>query len=202
MKKSQTDKQKINLEEFRWINQPANFKLNSEVLTLETNPKTDLWQRTYYGFRNDNAPAFLTEIEGDFTFSVKANFDYKNQYDQCGILLYQDSENWVKASIENENKAIARLGSVVTNLGFSDWATTDIPASVSEVWYRLSRRGQDFYVEFSDDGEVYKQMRILHMHSQITFAKVGVYACSPLESNFKAVFSEFKIGPCQWQLHN
>lgn len=202
MKKSQTDKQKINLEEFRWINQPASFKLNSEVLTLETNPKTDLWQRTYYGFRNDNAPGFLREIEGDFTFSVKTNFDYKNQYDQCGILLYQDSENWVKASIEHENKVIARLGSVVTNLGFSDWATSDIPASVSEMWYRISRRGQDFYVEFSDNGEVYKQMRILHMHLPIAVAKVGIYACSPLESNFKAVFSEFRIGSCQWQLHD
>ena len=202
MKKFQTDNQKIDLKEFRWINQPANFKLNSGVLTFETNPKTDLWQRTYYGFRNDNAPGFLREVEGDFTFSVKTNFDYKNQYDQCGILLYQDSENWVKASIENENKEIARLGSVVTNLGFSDWATIDIPASISEMWYRFSRRGQDFCVEFSDDGEIYKQMRILHMHLPITVAKVGIYACSPLESTFKAVFSEFKIGPCQWQLHN
>ncbi len=91
----------IELKDFSWVNQPSNFELNNDGLIIITEPETDLWQRTYYGFRNDNAPAFLTEIEGDFTFTVKTSFDYKNQYDQCGILLYQDSENWVKASIEN-----------------------------------------------------------------------------------------------------
>ncbi len=193
---------KIDLKDFTWINQPTNFELNGNNLTIQTQPGTDFWQRTYYGFQNDNAPAFLTKIEDDFTFTVKTNFDYKNQYDQCGILLYQNSENWVKASIENENKTMARLGSVVTNLGFSDWATTDIPATISELWYRLSRRGQDFYIEFSEDGENFKQMRVLHMHKPISIARVGVYACSPLQSNFKAVFSEFKIESCKWELHN
>ena len=193
---------KINLNDFNWINQPSNFELDNDCLSIETEPETDLWQRTYYGFRNDNAPAFLTEIEGDFTFTVKTSFDYKNQYDQCGIVLYQDSENWVKASIEYENETIARLGSVVTNLGYSDWATTDISATVTEMWYRFSRRGEDFYIEYSTDGENFKQMRVLHMHKPIVTARFGVYACSPLKSGFKAAFSEFRIGPCEWQLHN
>ncbi|WP_397312917.1 DUF1349 domain-containing protein, partial [Paenibacillus elgii] len=36
-----------------------------------------------------------------------------------------------KASIEYENEEYQRLGSVVTNHGFSDWATTDIgPLSI------------------------------------------------------------------------
>ncbi len=195
-------KNKLNLKDFTWINQPANFELDSKSLTIQTQPETDFWQRTYYGFQNDNAPSFLTEIEGDFTFTVKAGFDYKNQFDQCGILLYQDSENWVKASIECENKTIARLGSVVTNLGFSDWATTDVLATISEFWYRLSRRGQDFFIEYSEDGKSFKQMRVLHMHKPIVIAKVGVYACSPLQSSFMAVFSEFKIESCKWELHN
>ena len=195
-------KNKLNLKDFTWINQPANFELDSKSLTIQTQPETDFWQRTYYGFQNDNAPSFLTEIEGDFTFTVKAGFDYKNQFDQCGILLYQDSENWVKASIECENKTIARLGSVVTNLGFSDWATTDVLATISEFWYRLSRRGQDFFIEYSEDGKSFKQMRVLHMHKPIVIAKVGVYTCSPLQSSFMAVFSEFKIESCKWELHN
>lgn len=193
---------KRDLKEFNWINQPANFKLNSKSLTIQTQPDTDFWQCTYYGFQKDNAPSFLTEIEGDFTFTIKANFDYKNQSDQCGILLYQDSENWVKASIEYENKTIAKLGSVVTNLGFSDWATTDVLATISEFWYRLSRRGHDFFIEYSEDGKNFKQMRVLHMHRPISFAKVGVYACSPRQSSFHTVFSEFKIESCKWEMHN
>lgn len=195
-------KDKINMKDFTWINQPANFDLDGKYLTVQTQAGTDFWQRTYYGFQNDNGHSFLTEIEGDFTFTVKTNFEYKNQFDQCGILLYQNSENWVKASIENENEKMARLGSVVTNLGYSDWATTDIPSALTEMWYRFSRRGQDFYLEYSSGGETFKQMRVLHMHQAISIAKVGVYACSPLQSSFKAVFSEFKIEPCKWELHN
>ncbi|NQU53602.1 MAG: DUF1349 domain-containing protein [Bacteroidetes bacterium] len=193
---------KIDIKDFTWINQPTTFDLNGNNLTIQTQPETDFWQRTYYGFQNDNAPAFLTEVENDFTFTVKTNFEYKNQYDQCGILLYQNSENWVKASIENENEILARLGSVVTNLGFSDWATIDISATIVELWYRLSRRGQDFYIEYSEDGKIFKQMRVLHMHKPISVARVGVYACSPLKSSFEVTFSEFKIDSCKWELHN
>ncbi len=195
-------KDNLNLLNFRWINQPETFQLDKDRLVIKTQSDTDLWQRTYYGFQNDNAPAFLTEIENDFTFLVKTQFNYKTQFDQCGILLYQNSENWIKASVEYENNKISRLGSVVTNLGYSDWATLDIPSDVNEMWYRFSRRGQDFFIEYSEDGNTFKQMRIIHMHESIEVAKIGVYACSPLQSSFKGTFSEFKIEPCRWELHS
>lgn len=190
------------LNEYYWLNQPQNFQLEAGRLLMETDPGTDYWQRTYYGFRNDNAHTFIREVEGDFSFTVKTEFETKMQYDQCGIILYQDSENWMKASVEYENTDFARLGSVVTNLGFSDWATADVPASTNEVWYRLSRRKQDFYLESSPDGMQYQQMRMFHMYNYITIARVGVYACSPLESSFKARFSAFELSECRWPNHH
>ncbi len=189
----------LKLENFKWINKPKKFVKEYNRLLIETEPETDLWQRTYYGFQNDNAPAFLIAIEGDFTFEVKTEFEEANfMYDQCGVLMFIDSENWVKISVEYENELFSRLGSVVTNLGYSDWATTDVPSGISEMWYRLSRRGQDFYIENSVDGISYRQMRIFHMHQTVAEINVGVYACSPQNSSFDAVFSEFKIGPCLW----
>lgn len=68
-------------------------------------------------------------------------------------MLYQDSDNWFKLGCEYENEKIIRLGSVATSLGYSDWATTDIPASVNELHLRVSRRGQDFLLEHSFDGK-------------------------------------------------
>jgi hypothetical protein len=187
------------LYKYRWMNQPKHFVVEKNRLIIETEPGTDLWQRTYYGFQNNNAPSFLQEVEGDFSFVVKTEFEESwFMYDQCGLLLYIDSENWVKVSVEFENDSISRLGSVVTNLGYSDWATTDIPADTSEMWYRLSRRGQDFYIENSTDGKTYRQMRMLHMHKISEKVQIGVYACSPLKSSFNAVFSEFGTGPCEW----
>lgn len=187
------------LHKYRWMNQPKHFVVEKNRLIIETEPETDLWQRTYYGFQNNNAPSFLQEVEGDFSFVVKTEFEESwFMYDQCGLLLYIDSENWVKVAVEFENDSISRLGSVVTNLGYSDWATTDIPAETSEMWYRLSRRGQDFYIENSGNGKTYRQMRMLHMHKTSEKVQIGVYACSPLKSSFNAVFSEFGTGPCVW----
>jgi len=104
----------------------------------------------------------LWEADTNFTFSARANFQYRRQFDQCGIILYLNDRNWFKASIEHEVNSDARLGSVVTNDGYSDWATTDI-APVEQMYYQLSRRGPDFLVERSADGVQYTQMRIFHM---------------------------------------
>lgn len=190
-------------EDYFWHNQPKRYLIEKKSLTILTEPGTDFWQRTYYGFRKANAPAFLTEIKGDFTFSVKTEFeDSYYLFDQCGILMFIDDENWFKVSVEYENKKFSRLGSVVTNQGFSDWATTDIPAGVSEMYYRISRRNQDFYIENSLSGKNFRQMRILHMHKKTDTVNIGVYACSPLKSTFKAFFSKFKLDDCIWTEYN
>ncbi len=186
-------------ENFYWLNQPQRFLIEKKSLIILTDPETDLWQKTYYGFGKTNAPAFLCPVKEDFTFSVKTEFeDSYYLYDQCGILMFIDENNWFKVSVEYENRKFSRLGAVVTNLGFSDWATTDIPAGVNQMFYRISRRNQDFLIENSLEGKNYRQMRILHMHKKIETAQVGVYACSPSKSTFKASFTKFKIEDCIW----
>jgi len=189
----------IDLAKFHWINPPARYEICEDSLIIHTDPVTDFWQRTYYDFRHDNAPAFVFPVaEREFSFTVKTQWSPARLFDQCGVMLYLDADNWVKASVEYDNERISKLGSVVTNLGYSDWATTDIDTVVNEMWYRLSRRGQDFLVENSPDGASFKQMRIFHMHKPIDVVNIGVYACSPLESSMPAEFSHFNLGECQW----
>ena len=138
-----------------------------------------------------------------FSFIVKTDFSESNhRFDQCGIVMYLDSENWLKASVEYENEEYQHLGSVVTNLGYSDWATTAIPASVKSMWYRLSRREDDYCVECSSDGISFSQMRICHMHKGGGLIRFGLYACSPENSSFRAVFSEMRLLECQWKAHD
>ncbi|EJL6325651.1 DUF1349 domain-containing protein, partial [Vibrio cholerae] len=189
----------VNFTAGKWISEPKVSEVTSEFVSITTEPKTDFWQRSYYGFRNENAPALLIDSKDNFTFTAKVSFAYQQLFDQCGLIVYIDNENWFKASIEYENQSFSRLGSVVTNLGYSDWATTDIPLP-KEIWYRLSRRGPDFLIESSFDGLVFNQMRIFHLHQlgETTIemgkcnpplptqkvASFGVYACSPSESSF------------------
>ncbi len=194
----------MKLEDFKWTRQPANFKIAEDKIEIVTKPFTDLWQRTYYHFQNDNAPVFQMETdEKYFSFVVKTDFrDSHRRFDQCGIVMYLDSVNWLKGSVEYVNKKYQHLGSVVTNYGYSDWATTAIAASVKSIWFRLSRREDDYCIECSSDGQAFEQMRICHMHEGKDKIRFGIYACSPENSSFKAVFTDMRMMECQWKAHD
>jgi uncharacterized protein len=201
----------------KWLNPPKLFEISDRLVKITTQPNTDLWQRSYYGFRNDNAHALLFETGNNFSLTVQASFEYRSRFDQCGLIIYLNTDNWFKASIEYEDQDISRLGSVVTNQGYSDWATTDISTPTS-IWYRLSRRGPDFLIESALNGTDFKQMRIFHLHclgeTSIEMGKLdppapaeqpvsfGFYACSPLNSSFEARFSNWKFEPCLWMAHS
>ena len=110
---------KLDMKNFRWTREPEEFMIDENRVEITTQPGTDLWQRTYYHFRNDNAPVLQMETdEKFFSFVVKTDFSGSHhRFDQCGIVMYLDSENWLKASIEYENDAFQHVGGVATNHG-------------------------------------------------------------------------------------
>ena len=194
---------KFDAKKLEWTRQPASSSITDEKIEVVTAPHTDLWQWTYYHFRNDNAPVLQMKTkEKYFSFVVKTEFDSHRRYDQCGVVVYLDSENWLKASIEYENEEFQLLGSVVTNRGFSDWATTEIPGNVRSMWYRLSRRADDFRIECSDDGIHFRQMRVCHLYAATGEVAFGIYACSPEDSSFQATFTHMEMTECKWLPHD
>ncbi len=193
----------MNTANFKWTREPKSYRIENDKVEIVTEPYTDLWQKTYYHFQNDNAPVLQMETEEKFfSFVVKTDFAQSHQrFDQCGVVMYLDSENWLKGSIEYENGEFQHLGSVVTNNGYSDWATTAIPVSVKSMWYRFSRREDDYCLECSEDGINFSQMRICHMCEGGGKIQFGIYACSPQDSSFKAVFTDMRLTECQWKAH-
>ena len=194
----------FNIRDFKWTREPAACTVSDDRVEIVTKPHTDLWQRTYYHFRNDNAPVFQMETEEKFfSFTVKTSFEESHhRFDQCGIVMYLDSENWLKGSIEYENEQFQHLGSVVTNHGWSDWATTAIDAGIKSMWYRLSRREDDYCIECSADGAHFSQMRVYHLFQGGGKIRFGIYACSPEDSSFRAVFTDFALTECKWLAHD
>lgn len=200
----------------RWLNEPATHNVSQHEVRITTDPGTDFWQRTYYGFRNANAHALLWNEPENISLTVRVRFDYQTLFDQCGVAVYLSDDCWFKASIEYHDASFSRLGSVVTNAGHSDWATVDIK-SCGEIWYRLSRRGPDFLIESSSDGAGFTQMRIFHLADlgettpqmgqqdppapPLKPAPMGLYACSPLDSSFTAVFDNLTVEPTRWMSH-
>lgn len=184
-------------KDFTWYNPPKQFH-TGKGLEITTDPGTDYWQRTHYGFSKDDGHALLTKFKGDFTLTAHCHFFPQSQYDQCGLLIRENTENWVKVSVEYENQVISRLGSVVTNMGYSDWATQDILSSIQEKWLRLHKLGDDLMIEHSDDNHRWKQMRIAHLHHSNREMKIGLYACSPKGKGFTCRFDSIQITDCQW----
>lgn len=113
------------------------------------------------------------------------------------IPLLMEAQNVPGLSISVMDKS--RLGSVVTNHGYSDWATTDISSSIKEMWYRLSRRESDYYIETSTDGINFKQMRAFHLFEGAGEISFGIYACSPTSSSYKATFTNMAVTECKWE---
>ena len=183
--------------DFFWFHEPAQYHLGNglEILTDE---KTDFWQRTHYGFQRDDGHCLLTRQIGDFSLLTHVEFQPRQQYDQCGLIVRIDSQNWIKVSTEYENEQVSRLGSVVTNLGYSDWATQDISSDHQATWYRISKRGSDFLLENSQDGQAWHQLRVTHLHKIMDRYEIGVYACSPIGKAFRCCFKTLEIADNQW----
>lgn len=185
-------------DDFYWFNPPARFEFDGGLVMI-TQPETDFWQGTHYGFRRDDGHCLLTRLQEDFSLTTRVSFSPKTQYDQCGLIVRLDAQNWIKVSTEYDNESRSRLGSVVTNLGFSDWATQDISSETRERHYRISNRGPDFLLESSKDGRQWQQMRIAHLHKPFSTIEAGVYACSPIGSQFRCCFNWLTIAENEWQ---
>lgn len=185
-------------QNFRWFNAPQSYRFE-DGLTIVTKPQTDFWQRTHYGFRRDDGHCLLTSVSEDFAIATQTQFHPRSQYDQCGLIARIDAENWIKCSVEYEDESLSRLGSVVTNSGFSDWATQDISSEVRSLFYRLSKRGQDVRVEYALDGANWHQTRIAHLHQPVESLDVGIYACSPIGDAFECSFRFIEIGETDWR---
>ena len=60
----------------------------------------------------------------------------------------------------------------------------------------------NYYVECSQDSVHFQQMRICHFHKGNEMIRFGIYACSPENSSFTAVFTDMALMECQWKAHN
>lgn len=185
-------------QDFYWYNEPSHYRFG-DGLEIFTDERTDFWQNTHYGFQRDDGHCLLIQHTSDFSLMTQVEFQPNEKYDQCGLMVRIDSLNWIKVSTEYESEQVSRLGSVVTNLGYSDWATQDVMSNDRAICYRINKRGSDFLLENSYNGQEWVQMRIAHLHRRTEYYQIGVYACSPIGKNFRCCFKTLEISDNLWQ---
>ena len=109
-------------------NKPKKSVVQEESGELSILPQssTDFWNRTYYEplLLKGNGHGLVVKLEeetesvGEVSFELFPIF----QFDQGGVLLYGDEDNWVKAGMEVVD-GVGRASVVVTVNGFSDWSS-------------------------------------------------------------------------------
>ncbi len=179
-------------EQCRWLNEPDRWALAPDGLTVTTNHATDYWRNTHYGFIRDSGHFFGRDIRGGFTASQRVRADYKDLYDQAGIMVRLDDATWLKAGIERSDGE-ALLGSVLT-VGASDWATGPFRGDAADVWIRVTVDRGVLRLQASADGRRWPLVRLCPFPEAEHYA-VGPMCCTPERGGLDVLFSDFTVQP-------
>lgn len=176
-----------------WLNEPTAWAVEGDdTLTVTTDPGTDFWRTTHSGAVSDNGHLLGAEIEVDFTLTATVAADYREQYDQAGIAIRVDEENWIKSGIELVDGH--QLVSAVVTRGFSDWSVTPVP-DPGTVTIRADRAGDTVTVSYGVDGAAPTTLLRLAYLPPSRTVLAGVMAASPSGRGFPATFTDIALTP-------
>ena len=178
------------LENMQWFNEPERWSIKSGRLTMDVTPQSDYWRISHYGFTVDDAPFLYTLRGGEFEVKVKISGDYKVRFDQAGLMLRIDKENYIKTGIEYVDGKY-NLSAVVTH-HTSDWSVIELQEPVDFVWIKAVRRLEAVEIFYSFDDVNYTMMRNCWLEDN-TPVMVGMMAACPDGNGFKATFEHFSI---------
>ncbi|MBR6415224.1 MAG: DUF1349 domain-containing protein [Bacteroidales bacterium] len=178
------------LDRMQWFNEPESWEINDNVLTMDVTPQSDYWRISHYGFTVDDAPFLYTTRGGEFEVKVKISGEYKVRFDQAGLMLRIDKENYIKTGIEYVDGKY-NLSAVVTH-HTSDWSVITLDRPVPYIWIKAVRRLDAVEVFYSFDDKEYIMMRNAPLQDNSP-VMVGLMAACPDGQGFKAKFENFTI---------
>ena len=178
------------LDRMQWFNEPESWSIKNNKLTMQVTPQSDYWRISHYGFTVDDAPFLYTTRGGEFEVKVKISGDYKVRFDQAGLMLRADKENYIKAGIEFVDGKY-NISCVVTH-HTSDWSVITLDKPIDHIWIKAVRRLDAVEIFYSFDDKAYVMMRNCHLADN-TPVMVGMMAACPDGNGFEARFESFQI---------
>ncbi|MBB6270666.1 hypothetical protein HDF26_001093 [Pedobacter cryoconitis] len=178
------------LEKMQWFNEPQKWEIKNNALTMFVTPQSDYWRISHYGFTVDDAPFYYNTYGGEFEVKVKITGNYKTRFDQMGLMLRTDHENYIKAGIEFVDGKY-NLSTVVTHKT-SDWSVTTLDKIPEFVWIKAVRRLDAVEIFYSYDDKTYTLMRNAYLQDNKPLM-VGFMAASPDGNGFNAKFEGFSV---------
>jgi len=174
----------------KWMNDPASWKVANGQIIVRARPKTDFWRKTFYGYITDNGHFFHLSAGGEFTFEARVSGKYAALYDQAGLMVRVDAENWVKCGTEFVDGE--RHASVVFTRDFSDWSTMKDLSANGPVWWRAVRSKDSLKTLCSLDGKTFQSVRQGYLVPDRP-AEVGIMCAAPEGGGFECVFDNLRL---------
>ncbi|HEX6352618.1 DUF1349 domain-containing protein [Actinophytocola sp.] len=175
-----------------WRNEPKQWTYSEGLLEATADGDTDFWHTTGYGYVRDSGHIYGETVPGDVTVSARVEGNYRDQYDQAGVMAWVDAEHWLKAGVELFDGQL-RLSTVVT-IGHSSWAFATMPKGTSTIWLRMHRKSEAVEVHYSLDGRQYELASLVYLPAGQE-ALVGVMCAAPEGSGFPVSFDDLTIEP-------
>ena len=175
-----------------WMNPPKKWRLDGSSLSCKADPKTDFWRKTFYGYITDNGHFYYRRISGDFTTTVKATGQYHDLYDQAGLMVRIDAENWMKCGVEFVDGR--QNMSIVYTREYSSWATGHLPAGTSSLWLKVVRKGPALDIFHSLDGSRFEETGVGYLGTAES-VMVGPMCAAPEGKGFEVRFDDWSVRP-------
>ncbi|HEY2352301.1 MAG TPA: DUF1349 domain-containing protein [Candidatus Acidoferrum sp.] len=179
------------LSRMTWMNEPQSEKRTGDTLVVKSRPKTDFWRKTFSGYITDNGHFLHLDATGDFTFEARVNGRYAALYDQAGLMVRLDAENWMKCGTEFFDER--RHASVVFTRDFSDWSTMPDLSETDAIWWRALRKKDSIETLCSVDGQKFTSVRQGYFPPNVK-VQVGIMCAAPEGPGFEATFDSLKLG--------
>lgn len=179
------------LEKMNWFNEPEKWEIpNKNIFKMFVPAKTDYWRISHYGFTVDDAPFYYGNYGGEFEVKVKITGAYVTTFDQMGIMLRIDHENWIKAGVEFVNGK-QNVSAVVTHKT-SDWSVVELDKAPKSIWMKAVRKLDAVEIFYSLDDKKYTMIRTCWFKDNCP-VMVGLVGACPDGKGFEAVFEDFKV---------
>jgi regulation of enolase protein 1 (concanavalin A-like superfamily) len=178
------------LSHMTWMNEPASSKISGEQIVVHSRAKTDFWQKTFDGYVADSGHFYHLSVPGDFTFTACINGKYATLYDQAGLMVRLDSENWVRCGTEFIEGR--RFASVVFTRNFSDGSTMPDLSETEPIWWRAIRKNDSIETLCSLNGVQFNSVRLGYFPPNRS-VEVGIMCAAPSGPGFESTFKELKL---------
>lgn len=173
-----------------WLNEPPDWEERGNALVVAAAPETDFWRKTHDGGIRDTGHAFLRTWTGDFTAELAVSADYRDQYDQAGLMIRLDETVWLKCGIELLD-GVQQVSAVVTR-DVADWSVVPLPAPPTTLRLLVDRVGGTIEVRYGLDRGSMTLLRQAYLTDEETL-RIGPMCASPRGRGIMATFTGFAI---------